>query len=246
MLVDITGKVIVVTGASRGIGRELALCLAKEGARVVINYNKNETGATGLLDEICEYNNSCITVKADVTNKREVQNMCKKTLEAFGKIDALINNAGIVSDNRVPMLTEKQWRNVVNVNLTGTFFCCSVFGKEMMKQHYGKIINVASLKGQLGSEGQANYSASKAGVIGLTKALAKELGEYNVAVNAVCPGYIKTDLNRRDELKQKIASRMALLEGCALRDFLNAMVYFVSDSIQSVSGRVFLIDSRLG
>ena len=184
MIVDISNKVVVITGSSRGIGSDMAKRFAKENAKVVINYFNSYENAKNTYNEILVYNKNCIMVRADVTKQEDVKRLCAKTIEAFGQVDVLINNAGICSDNILPMMTEKQWNDVININLTGIFLCSKIFAKEMIKKRQGRILNIASLKGQIG-EGQTNYSASKAGVIGFTKALAKELGRFNISVNAI-------------------------------------------------------------
>ena len=196
MMIDISDKVIVITGSSRGIGRELAIALAKENAKVVINYLNSELAARKLYEEITSYNTNCLLVKADITKLEDVSKLYHKTIDSYGKVDVLINNAGICDDNMIQLMSEKQWRKVLDVNLTGAYLCSRTFSKTMIKQKSGKIINIASLKGQEGCESQVNYSASKAGLIGFTKALAKEFGKYNITVNGVCPGFIVTDLNR--------------------------------------------------
>ena len=246
MIIDISDKVVVVTGSSRGIGSQIIKRMAKENAKVVINYSKSHEDALELYSEITQFNNNCIMYKADVTVETDVRNLCKETINAFGKIDVLINNAGICDDSFIPMMSEKQWKKVIDVNLNGVFICSKVFSREMMRKHNGKIINIASLKGQLGSEGQTNYSASKAGVIGFTKALAKELGNFNISVNAVCPGYIKTDLNKDSKYKSKVSKNMSALDNInCLDDLLDFLVYITSDRFMCVSGRVFNLDSRI-
>ena len=158
----------------------------------------------------------------------------------------MINNAGKNDDDFVLFLSEERWDNVIDTNLKGTFLCSKYFGKKMIQDKRGKIINIASLKGQLGSEGQTNYAASKAGIIALTKSMAKEMGKMNVSVNAICPGYIKTDLNRTNSYKCKIAEEMSALKiEFGLEDFVNFVVFIASDYVQGISGQVFNIDSRI-
>lgn len=246
MYIDLSDKVIVITGASGGIGKKLAERFSDENAKLVLNYNTNYDNAIKIYNNIKSKNKECLLVQADVTNYEDVKKLCKKTIEAYGKIDVLINNAGICSDNLITMLRTSEWNNVINTNLNSVFLCSKVFSKEMIKRGHGKIINIASLKGQLGSEGQTNYSASKAGVIGFTKALAKELGNFNISVNAVCPGYICTDLNKDNDYKKKASKDMSVMDVdknlVELSDFL---IYLSSDKINYVSGRVFNIDSRI-
>lgn len=246
MNVNISNKVVVITGSSRGIGREMAKGFAQEHAKVVINYLNSYDEALKLYKEINENNKNCIMVKADITKQEDVKQLCKKTIDAFGCIDVLVNNAGICSDNLTPLMTELQWRKVIDLNLNSVFLCSRIFAKEMMKRKEGKIVNIASFKGQVGSEGQANYSASKAGIIGFTKALAKELGRFNISVNAVCPGFIVTDLNKHNTMKRVIAEEMSVLGvGDNLMNLLNFIIYISSGKFNAVSGQVFNIDSRI-
>ncbi|KST91460.1 3-oxoacyl-(acyl-carrier protein) reductase [Lactococcus lactis subsp. lactis] len=246
MFVDVSKKVVVITGASRGIGKELARAFVDEGANVVINYKSSRVEAENLYNELNSESNVCLLVQADVTKENEVKKLFDKTMSTFGKVDILINNAGVVSDNNIKDMTFEQWQLIIDVNLTGTYLCSKSFSDKMSKQKYGKIINIASIKGQEGCVNQSNYSASKAGIIGLTKSLAKEFGKYNVSVNAVCPGFIVTDLNRNNKEKLKIARERSLLSiNDSMKDLISFLVYMSSDFFSGVSGRVFNLDSRL-
>lgn len=246
MNINLKNKVVVITGASRGIGREMALRYSSEGASVVINYYKSYDKTLQLYEKITSFNPKCIMVKADITNPEQTINLYKQTIKNFGRVDILINNAGICNDNLIQIMTKKQWDDVINTNLNGTFVCSKVFSRNMIKNKEGKIINIASLKGQIGCEGQVNYCASKAGIIGLTKALAKELARYNISVNAVCPGFIKTDLNRMDSKKIEQAKRMSLLDlDMNLDNLINFIIYMSSDNFNSITGQIFNIDSRV-
>lgn len=246
MNIDVSNKIVVITGASKGIGKELAISFAKEGAIVVMNYYHSKELANEVYSEIKTISPRSLLVRADVTNPRDVSSMYHEIIKQLGHIDVLINNAGVCDDNFIQMMPIEQWQKVIDVNLTGVFLCCREFSKIMMRQNKGKILNIASLKGQEGSSGQVNYSASKAGVIGFTKALAKELGEYQIAVNAICPGFIVTDLNRHNIDKQRIAQNKSILKKMAsLDDLVNFILFMSSDCMQGVSGRVFNIDSRL-
>lgn len=245
MNVDLKNKVIVISGSSKGIGRELARTFAYEGTSVVINYLHSETEAIELYREISNNNSNCLLVKADVTNYNDVINMYHEVYNKYGRIDVLINNAG-KCDDLIQFMSEEKWNRIVDVNLTGTFLCCKAFMKMMVKQNSGKIFNISSLKGQEGCEGQTNYSVSKAGLIGFTKALAKEAGQFNISVNAICPGFIVTDLNRHNHEKVSIAQNKSVLDiSNALSDFVNFMMMMCSDKIQGISGRVFNLDSRI-
>jgi 3-oxoacyl-[acyl-carrier protein] reductase len=246
MIVDVKEKVVVITGSSRGIGKKVARRFAEENAKVVINYLNSFDEPKTLYDDIARYNKNCIIVKADVTDKQQVEEMYRKTIDAFGTVDILINNAGICSDNLLFFMSDKQWKDVINVNLNSVFLCSKIFSREMVKKNSGKIINIASLKGQLGSGGQSNYSASKAGIIGFTKALAKELGIFNVSVNAICPGYITTSLNRNNVVKRVCAEQESVMQiDRNINELLDFIIYISSDKFNYVTGRVFNIDSRI-
>lgn len=246
MLIDVSDKVVVVTGSSKGLGKEFIRRLASENAKVVINYLHSENEADELYNEITQYNSNCIKVRADVTKPEDVNFLLEKTCESFGKVDVLINNAGIISDNSFDNMSYEQWNDVIDVNLLGGFLCCKVFSEIMIKQNYGKIINIASLKGMIGSCRQANYVASKAGLIGLTKALAIDLGKHNISVNAVCPGFIVTDLNKNNEEKKMTAIKKSVLPiDNLVNELSDFIVYMISDSFYNISGQVFNLDSRI-
>ena len=246
MLIDISNKVVVITGASKGIGRSLAKKFAEEKAKIVINYYHSERDAYELYNEIIQFNKQCLLIKADVTNATDVKRFYHETIKCFDHIDVLINNAGICDDNPIHLMPYEQWERVINVNLSGPFICSKEFSKAMLQQKKGKIINIASLKGQEGCAGQVNYSSSKAGLIGFTKALAKELGQYNIAVNAVCPGFIVTDLNRHDIKKQCIAMQRSILpHKDQLSNLINFIVFMASDLFDGASGQIYNIDSRI-
>lgn len=246
MNINLSEMVVVITGASRGIGRALAIAFAKEQASVVINYNSSCIEAEELKNEINVYNKNCLFVQADVTRQEEVSKLYTQTMKRFGRVDILVNNAGVCDDNLIQFMSEKQWQKVINTNLTGTFLCSRTFSKAMIHQKKGKIINISSIKGQEGSPGQVNYSASKAGLIGFSKALAKELGRFNIAVNTICPGFIVTDLNRHNMEKRKIAEEKSALQICSALDTTINFVLFLSWSgIEGISGRVFNLDSRI-
>ena len=246
MKVKFDNKVVVITGASRGLGKALAIAFAKAGAKVVANYRSNKIEAHNTLIELQKYNVDNSMICADVTRDEEVNEMYSYVMKKYGKVDVLINNAGINSDDYVNLMSKDKWDRVINTNLTGVFLCTRYFSKNMIKNKNGKIINIASLKGQLGSEGQANYAASKAGVIGYSRSLAKELGETGVSINVVCPGYIKTDLNCNNSYKTQIANQMsAMSTEYSLDDYINFTLFLASDYLKGVSGQVFNVDSRI-
>lgn len=187
-------KVAVITGASRGIGKAAALALASQGAKIVVNYARSSDAAEVTAQEITTAGGEAIALQADVSQNAEVENLIKQTLDKFGRIDVLVNNAGITKDTLLLRMKPEQWQAVIDLNLTGVFLCTKAVSKIMLKQRNGRIINIASVAGQMGNPGQANYSAAKAGVIGFTKTVAKELANRGVTVNAVAPGFIETDM----------------------------------------------------
>lgn len=246
MDLNLKDKVVVITGSSRGIGKEMVKAFSHEGAKIVINYYRSEDDAEKIYRELISQNSDCIKIKADVRKIEDIEKLKKETISAFGRVDVLINNAGICDDCNIELMTEEQWNKVISINLTGVFLCCKVFASIMIKQKRGKIINISSLKGQEGYAKQINYSASKAGLIGLGKALAKELSKYNISVNTICPGFIVTDLNRNRLDKKKDAEERGLFPiNMNLHDLLNFVVFISSDMLVSVSGQVFNIDSRI-
>lgn len=246
MDVRLEKKVIVITGSSRGLGKEMVIRLAEEGANVVINYCKHEDCAMELYNKIKKVNLNCMVVQADVTKEKDVQKMYDMVMREYSKIDVLINNAGKCDDNYLPFLNYSQWNDVITTNLDGIYWCTRVFSKKMIECRQGKIINIASLKGQIGSEGQCNYSASKAGVIGFTKSIAKELGRFGVSVNALCPGFVLTDLNRENISKMEMAQKMSIIKkNSSLEDLLAFVTILCSDVLNGISGQIFNLDSRI-
>jgi 3-oxoacyl-[acyl-carrier protein] reductase len=191
---QIAGQVALVTGASRGIGRAIALALAAEGARVVVNYASSQDAADGVVAEIVAGGGEAIAVKADVSVEAEVEAMVARAMEGFGRIDVLVNNAGITKDTLLLRMKAEDWSRVINLNLSGVFLCTRSVSKIMLKQKSGRIINISSVVGEMGNAGQSNYAAAKAGVIGFTKSVAKELASRGITVNAVAPGFIATDM----------------------------------------------------
>lgn len=190
----LTDKVAIITGASRGIGRAAALALAAEGAQVVVNYARSSTAAEDVVAQITAAGGTAIALQADVSNAEQVEALIKATMDQWGRVDVLVNNAGITRDTLLLRMKPEDWQAVINLNLTGVFLCTRAVSKIMLKQRTGRIINIASVAGLMGNPGQANYSAAKAGVIGLTKTVAKELAARGVTVNAVAPGFIQTDM----------------------------------------------------
>ena len=196
-------KTVLITGASRGIGKETALRFAKAGYNIVINYVSSKTNVEELKKEFDEYKVETLILKADVSNKEEVEELVKKAIDKFGKIDVLVNNAGIRKDNLLMRMSEEEFDKVIEINLKGTYLVTKAVTKYMMKQRKGSIINLSSVVGVAGNAGQCNYSASKAGIIGFTKSIAKELASRNIRANAIAPGFIETDMTRSIARKRK-------------------------------------------
>lgn len=241
------GRVAVVTGASRGIGREVALTLAKYGAYVVVNYNGSEEKAKEVVAEIETLGRKAIAIKASVSNMDEVSQMIDETVEKFGKIDILVNNAGITKDNLVLKMTEDDFDAVIDTNLKGTFLCMKQVYRLMMKQRYGRIINMSSVIGVSGNAGQVNYAASKAGVIGMTKSLARELGTRGVTVNAIAPGFIETEMTDvlSDKVKQEIEGQIPLKRMGQVQDVAEAVAFLASDKAAYITGQVLHVDGGM-
>lgn len=199
------GKCAVITGASRGIGKCIATKFAKEGANVVINYRNNEEEALKVKQELEDLGSQVLVVKADVSELEQAENLIKEAKKEFGRVDILVNNAGITKDNLIIRMKEEDFDSVIKTNLKGAFNCLKAVTPIMLKQKYGKIVNMASVVGVVGNPGQVNYCASKAGLIGMTKSLAKEIGSRNITVNAIAPGFIDTDMTKilSDDQKKK-------------------------------------------
>ncbi|WP_153124103.1 3-oxoacyl-[acyl-carrier-protein] reductase [Peribacillus tepidiphilus] len=241
------GKKALVTGASRGIGREIALELAAQGADVAVNYAGSEAKAMEVVDAIKEMGRNAIAIQCDVSNSESVTNMVKKVIEEFGALDILVNNAGITRDNLLMRMKEEEWDDVINTNLKGVFLCTKAVTRQMMKQRYGRIINVASIVGVSGNPGQANYVAAKAGVIGLTKTTAKELAARNITVNAVAPGFITTDMTDKltEDVKQAMLSQIPLARFGEPKDIAKVVTFLASDDSSYMTGQTLHIDGGM-
>ncbi|MCY7715319.1 3-oxoacyl-[acyl-carrier-protein] reductase [Bacillus altitudinis] len=243
----LTNKTAVVTGASRGIGRSIAIDLAKKGANVVVNYSGNEAKANEVVDEIKALGQQAFAVKADVSNAEEVQALMKQAVDTFGSIDILVNNAGITKDNLLMRMKENEWDDVININLKGVFNCTKAVTRQMMKQRSGRIINVASVVGVCGNPGQANYVAAKAGVIGLTKTTAKELASRHITVNAVAPGFISTDMTDKldENVQTEMLKQIPLARFGAPEDISNVVVFLSSEGAGYITGQTIQVDGGM-
>ncbi len=239
-------KNAIVTGGSQGIGTAISLEMAKEGANICLTYRKHEKEALEVRDQILNMGRKTIAVKCDIASFTEAEDVVKKTLEAFGKVDILVNNAGMNWDGVSWKMSEEQWDRVIEVNLKGYFNFTRHVVPLLKDQKYGKIINITSINGLRGKFGQTNYSASKAGIIGFTKALAKELGAFNVNVNAVAPGLIETPMLTQSEARNKIID-MAMAEIVLKRvgtpeDLANVVVFLASEKARHITGGVIKVD----
>lgn len=237
-------KVILITGASRGIGRATALMAAENHANVIINYNESEDKATELADEIAKKGKHSKLIKADVSDENEVKAMFDQIKDQYNKLDILVNNAGIMKNNLLTMTSTESFEHIIDINLKGTFLCTRYASNIMRKQRSGKIINLSSIIGLNGNAGQTAYSSSKAGVIGLTKSAAKELGRYGITVNAIAPGFIETDLTGdvKQEIRQKLIDNIALGRSGSPEDVAKVVLFLSSELGDYVSGQVISVD----
>lgn len=240
-------KVAFVTGATRGIGKSIALKLASCGYDIAINYRTENDDLTELLNEIKGFNVRCIAVCGDVSDFEACTNMIKQIISEFGKIDVLVNNAGITRDMLLMRMKESDFTDVIDVNLVGTFNITKNVIPYMMKQKNGRIINISSVVGITGNAGQTNYSASKAGIIGFTKSLAKEVGSRNILVNAVAPGFIQTDMTDilKEEIKMELIKNIPLKRFGNATDVANVVKFLASEESSYITGQVINIDGGM-
>ncbi len=245
---DLTDRVAIVTGSGRGIGREIALKLAKEGADIVINDIGDISVVEGVADEVRAMKRRSMAVIADVTSADDVAELVKKTTDAFGKIDILVNNAGITRDQLLMRMSEEDWDQVININLKSVYLCTKAVVRQMTSQRWGRIISMASIVGIAGNAGQANYAASKAGIIGFTKAVAKEVASRGVTVNAIAPGFIETAMTKQlkeswiEEIKKRIPSGSLGTP----QDVAAAVAFLASEEARYITGHVITVDGGMG
>ncbi|MDF2474159.1 MAG: 3-oxoacyl-(acyl-carrier-protein) reductase [Anaerocolumna sp.] len=241
-------KIAIVTGASRGIGRAIALTLASYGASVIVNYNGSKEKAEEVVNEIKSKGGTASVYQADASDFEAVKTMFADVVKEYGKIDILVNNAGITRDNLILKMTEEEFDAVIDTNLKGVFNCLKQASRIMLKQKSGRIINISSVVGVIGNPGQVNYSAAKAGVIGMTKSLAKELGSRGITVNAVAPGYINTDMTAvlGDELKQKVTDNIPLRRLGEVADIAETVAFLASEKAAYITGQTIQVDGGLG
>lgn len=243
----LNGQVALVTGASRGIGRAIALVLAQSGADVVVNYAGSESAAEEVVQLIRGMGRRSVKIQAHVGNTEQAENMVKAITEQFGRIDILVNNAGITRDNLIMRMKEEEFDDVINTNLKGVFNCIKAVTRPMMKQRSGKIINISSVVGVLGNPGQANYVAAKAGVIGLTKATARELASRNITVNCIAPGFIETEMTDKlpEDAKAGLLQQIPLAKLGKPDDIANVVLFLASSAASYMTGQTLHVDGGM-
>lgn len=246
-MADLSGKVAVVTGASRGIGRAVALELAARGAKVIVNYNSSEAAANEVVEAIKAAGGEALAVKADVADEEQANALIKAATDAYGQIDILINNAGMTRDNVIMMMKPEDFDIVITTNLRSAWLCSKAAARSMMRKRYGRIINISSVVGIAGNGGQTNYAASKAGIIGMSKSLAKELASRNVTVNVVAPGFIATDMTKdlSEELQKTAIEHIPLGRMGAPEDVAKVVAFLASDDAAYVTGQVLPVDGGM-
>lgn len=243
----LTGKVALITGAGRGIGREIALTFAKYGAAVVINYNGSGAAAEEVAASITAEGGRAFLCQANVSEPEDISRMFSESIAEFGRIDILVNNAGITRDNLILKMTEEEFDAVIDTNLRGVFLCMKQAAKLMLKQRGGRIINISSISGVIGNAGQVNYCAAKAGILGMTKSLARELGSRGITVNAVAPGFIQTDMTDRlsDEVKAAMAAQIPLKRFGETKDIAEAAAFLASDRAAYITGQTLQVNGGM-
>jgi 3-oxoacyl-[acyl-carrier protein] reductase len=247
MRADLEGRVALVTGASRGIGRAVALRLGQGGAAVVVNYHVNAKAAQEVVNEIEAGGSQAAAFQADVSKPDEVDRLIEFTLATYGRLDILVNNAGITRDTLLVRMDEETWDTVIDLNLKGTYLCTRMVLRTMLRQRSGRIVNISSIVGIVGNAGQGNYAASKAGMLGFTRSVAREVASRNITVNAVAPGYIETDIwdGVPDQARDQVVRMIPLERAGRPEEVANAVAFFVSDAAGYITGQALNVDGGL-
>ena len=246
-MIDLSGKAALVTGGSRGIGKAIGLRLARQGANVAFSYRGNADAAKATAAEIESIGTKALSIQGDVKDPESAEAVVKAGLDAFGKIDILVNNAGITRDDLIMRMSEEAWREVLETNLFGAFWMTKAVTRPMLKARAGRIVNITSVSGQAGQMGQANYSSAKAGLIGLTKATARELASRGITVNAVAPGFVMTELtqNLPEALQNELIARTPLGRFGTVEEIADAVAFLASDEARYITGQVLAVDGGL-
>ena len=246
-MTQLSEKIAIVTGGSRGIGRGIALELAKRGATVIVNYQRNAEAAEEVAGVIAAAGGTALAIQADVSLEEDANRLIKTAADTYGKIDILVNNAGTTRDNLIMRMGADDFDTVIQTNLRSTWLCSKAVVRDMMRKRYGRIINITSVSGIMGNGGQTNYSASKAGIIGLTKALAREVASRGITVNAVAPGFVATDLTATlpEDIAKKINENIPLGRWATVEDVALATVFLASDEASYITGHTLNVDGGL-
>lgn len=246
-MANLEGRTAIVTGASRGIGKAIALKLAKQGAAVVVNYNSSPVAAEEVVAEITGADGKAIAVQANVSDEAQVEALFKAAVEAFGKVDILVNNAGVTRDNLIIRMKAEDFDTVIDTNLKSAWLCCKAAIGVMMRKRYGRIINISSVSGVVGQSGQTNYSASKAGLLGLTKSLAREYANRGITVNAVAPGFVLTDLTKDlpEDLVKQLNTVIPVGRWGSVEEIAHATAFLAADEAAYITGQVINVDGGM-
>jgi 3-oxoacyl-[acyl-carrier protein] reductase len=246
-MIDLTGKTALITGGSRGIGRAIGTRFAQQGADVAFTYKGNAAAATEAAEAIDALGRRSVPIQADASEPESAETVVKAVLEVFGKIDILVNNAGVTRDDLIMRMTPEAWREVLETNLFGAFWMTKAVTRPMLKARSGRIVNITSVSGQAGQMGQANYSSAKAGLIGLTKATARELASRSITVNAVAPGFVLTELtqNLPEALQNELIARTPLGRFGTTEEIADAVAFLASDEARYITGQVLAVDGGL-
>jgi 3-oxoacyl-[acyl-carrier protein] reductase len=244
------GKIALITGSSRGVGRAVALSFAKEGAKVMVNYTSNERAANEVAEAINQLGSQAIVVRADVAKREEADSLVQAAINEFGRLDILVNNAGSTRPAMMLKMTEEQWDEVVDIHLKGAFLCSQAAGRQMKEQNSGKIINVTSVAGLVGTVGQINYSAAKGGIISMTKSIARELARYNVCANVISIGILAMGMSEKittdEKFKEVYMNRILLKRFGTPDDVSPAFIFLASDESSYITGQILCVDGGYG